>query len=340
VIVPCYNYAHYLAACVESVLSQAGTDVELLIIDDCSTDESARVGTELARDPRVTFRQHVRNRGHIETYNEGLDWAQGDYTVLLSADDLLTPGALARAASVLDADPRIGMVYGGVLRFESHADLPTPRVGAATSRVWSGAEWIARRCRSGRSSVSSPEVVVRTSLYKQLGGYRPELPHSGDQEMWLRIAAHADVAFLRGVDQAFYRVHAASMSQTTYSTVIIDLYQRRAAFDALFEHHGSYLPDASLLRRDANRALAREALWRACRAFDRRRLGSESVEELEAFARDTYPRAENLREYWGLRLRRRLGPAWSPRVQFALPSVYAHWLARKLWLQRVELFGN
>ena len=58
-------------------------------------DDSEKVGTELAsRDPRILYRRHLVNRGHIATYNEGIEWAEGDYLLVLSADDLLTPGAL------------------------------------------------------------------------------------------------------------------------------------------------------------------------------------------------------------------------------------------------------
>src|SRR3954467_11927005 len=102
IIVPCYNYAHFLAKCVNSVLAQEGVTVEVLIIDDCSTDDTETVGAQLATDSRVTFRRHDNNIGHIATYNEGLDWVTGEYTVLLSADDLLTPGALARATAAME----------------------------------------------------------------------------------------------------------------------------------------------------------------------------------------------------------------------------------------------
>src|SRR3954466_1183486 len=115
VIVPCYNYAHFLANCVNSVLTQAGVTVDVLIIDDCSSDDTATVGADLATDSRVNFRRHEKNIGHIPTYNGGLEWATGDYTVLLSADDLLTPGALARSTGVMDSNPSIGMAYGRVL---------------------------------------------------------------------------------------------------------------------------------------------------------------------------------------------------------------------------------
>ena len=95
VIVPSYNYAHFLRECVESVMSQVGVDIRLLVIDDASADNTPEVAAELvAHDARVEYRRHSKNCGHIATYNEGLAWANGDYTVLLSADDMLTPGSL------------------------------------------------------------------------------------------------------------------------------------------------------------------------------------------------------------------------------------------------------
>src|SRR5580765_4204220 len=90
VIIPCYKYARYLAACVDSVVSQDGVDVRALVIDDASPDDTPSVAARLtAQDPRVEYRRHTANRGHIATYNEGLEWASGDYVLLLSADDLL-----------------------------------------------------------------------------------------------------------------------------------------------------------------------------------------------------------------------------------------------------------
>src|ERR1700738_1157211 len=126
VVIPCYNYARYLRGCVQSVLSQPGVDVRVLVIDDASSDETPELGLELAAsDSRVNFRRHDTNKGHIATYNEGLiDWSTADYTVLLSADDLLAPGSLSRAVGIMDGNANIGMVYGSTVHFEREADLP------------------------------------------------------------------------------------------------------------------------------------------------------------------------------------------------------------------------
>ncbi|MGZ4476136.1 MAG: glycosyltransferase family 2 protein, partial [Nocardioides sp.] len=113
VVVPCYNYGRYLPDAVGSALDQSGLDVDVLIVDDCSTDDSAAVALRLAdADPRVRLLRHETNRGHIQTYNDGLAAVTGDYVVLLSADDLLTPDSLTRAVALMEAHPRVGLVYG------------------------------------------------------------------------------------------------------------------------------------------------------------------------------------------------------------------------------------
>ena len=235
VIVPSYNYAHFLEGCVQSVTSQAGVDLEVLIIDDCSQDETPAVAPAGRDDGRITVRRHSKNRGLTATCNAGLEWASSDYSVVLSADDLLTPGALSRATAVMDEQPGVGLVYGRSLYFRSNDELPQARSGVPRVDRWDGSDWIAQRCKTATSCISSPEVVVRTSLQKQLGGYRVQLPHAGDFEMWLRFAAHADVVYLGRVDQAFYRKHPQSMMRTTFADPLLDLQQRKAAFDALFD---------------------------------------------------------------------------------------------------------
>src|SRR4051794_6872921 len=119
VVVPCYKYGRYLRRCVESVVHQRNVNVRILIVDDASPDNSAEIGAALAAEyPQVEFRRHVTNAGHIATYNEGLiGWSDSAYCMLLSADDLLAPGALGRAVRIMESDPTIGMVYGRAIHF-------------------------------------------------------------------------------------------------------------------------------------------------------------------------------------------------------------------------------
>ena len=151
IVIPCHNYGKFLADCVTGARDdQPGTDVRVLIIDDASQDDSAEIAQKLAAtDDRVDVIVHPVNRGHIATFNEGLlDWADGDYCVLISADDKLAPGALRRATDLMDTHPEVGFVYGKVVKFRDGEELPPART--TTSRpptIWSGVS--AKPCRSG-----------------------------------------------------------------------------------------------------------------------------------------------------------------------------------------------
>jgi glycosyltransferase involved in cell wall biosynthesis len=341
VVIPCYKYGHFLADCVGSVLDeQEGLDVRVLIIDDASPDDSAEAARKLAAsDPRIEVRVHARNRGHIATYNEGLlEWADGDYSVLLSADDRLVPGALVRAAALLDAHPGVGFCYGRPLRFRHGGALPKARTGAGGTAVHPGLWWLERRFREGTGCITSPEVVVRTSLQRQVGGYDPALPHAGDIEMWMRLASHADVGYVSGADQAYYRVHGGNMSTTDFGGQLDDLRQRRAAFEAVLAKCGDRLPDPGRLSELVHTRLARFALRRAYRAYDRGRTGVVPVDELVAFAADCLPSYEALPEYRALRLRRRVGAGLMPYLQPLVLSAVAErgreWLWWQSWKRR------
>lgn len=268
VVVPCYNYGHLLPGCLASVLGQPGVTVRAHVIDDASPDGSGERAQALAgADPRVRVTRHRTNAGHIGTYNEGLDAAaDADYVVLLSADDLLAPGALGRATALLEAHPEAAFAYGYSRCFTDAAGPPAPP-GRTRSRVRvePGPQWIERRLRSGTNVISSPEVVVRTSVQHAAGGYRPDLPHSGDLEMWLRLAARGAVGMVVGADAAYYRVHPASMSRTSFATEFADLRQRYAAFEVFLAESGGVLADPGAGRRRMAAALAAAALWRAAR---------------------------------------------------------------------------
>jgi Glycosyl transferase family 2 len=284
VIIPCYNYGRYLRSCVASALSQEGVDVSVLIIDDCSSDNSVEICRELtAEDQRVSSIHHPVNKGHIATYNEGLAQASSDYLVLLSADDLLTPGALRRAADLMERNPSVGLVYGHAVTFEDDApcDIRTKVQGWT---IWHGADWIEKMCRTGRNFIVCPEVVMRTSVQRRIGGYTAELPHSGDMEMWLRAAAVSDVGRVRGVDQACYRTHPLSMQRTIHAGLLFDLKGRFQAFRAAFNKEAGQLPDAVRLFTDAKCALSRTAIRHVLQSIKCGRKLEEPSEAYEEFA--------------------------------------------------------
>jgi glycosyltransferase involved in cell wall biosynthesis len=339
VVVPCYKYGHFLEDAVSSVLDdQPGVDVRVLIIDDASPDESGEVARKIAaRDPRVDVILHGTNQGHIATYNEGLlEWCDADYSVLMSADDLLTPGALRRATDLLDAHPHVGFVYGRAVWFWEGKPIPAARTRVRGWSVWSGQWWLERRLRQTENCITAPEVVVRTSVQQRVGGYDPRLPHSGDQEMWMRLAADADVGFVRGVDQAYYRVHSVNM-RSSYDP-LGDMLQKRLAFDVALDRCRAKLADERGLADRVHRNLSRQALRIVVDAYDRGITSEIPVDELVAFARDCWPHADSFAIYRAIHLRRLVGAGTAARLRPVNVSPYARkvpgWLMRRSWKYR------
>lgn len=313
VLIPCYNYGRYLTECVNSVLNQQGVRVDVLIIDDASTDGSDQVVRQLgAQDNRIRTICHATNQGHIATYNEGLADVKGDYVLLLSADDLLTPGCLARATSLMEEHPSVGLAYGFAVEF-SDGDVPVARTTAKSWIVWSGRDWLMQRCKAGGNALKSPEALLRTDLLRKIGGYRSDLPHAADFELWMRAATVSDIGYVAGADQAYYRVHATNMHHSMFD-MLDDFSQRLASFEVVFQERSEALEDFDSLRDTAYRALARNALNQAIRDAGHRALvrsplghmihrylrgvaSREPADDFAAFALKAWPDAEQLREW-------------------------------------------
>ena len=311
VIVPCYRYGHFLRECVESVLAQSGPSVRILIIDDASPDNTADVASDLAReDSRVNFSRHTCNKGHIDTYNEGIEWASADYILILSADDNLLPGALSRAATLMDAHLEVGFTFGKAIALDD-GGAARQTIGITVtedSHILTGLEFM--ELSGARNIVPTATAVVRTQLQKRVGGYRHELPHSGDMEMWLRLAAHASVGIL-GSAQAVYRRHADNMSRAYWKEGSLpDLQQGKAALDCFFQTCSSALPNAQQLQRRLFWLLGCDAVARASGAFNEGKI--EVSERLSQFALHICPEINRSLPWTKLAYKRRLGPrTWS-----------------------------
>src|SRR5262249_16335242 len=248
-----------------------------------------------SQDERIRTIFHTTNRGHIATYNEGLAQASGDYVLLLSADDLLTPGSLARATSLMEKYLSVGLTYGFSIDFaESH--LPPARTNAAYWVVWRGHDWLLQMCKSGRNPLRSPEAIMRTSILRKIGYYRTDLPHAADFELWMRAATVSDVGYVGGADQAYYRNHDNNMHNSSYN-VISDFSQRLSCFDTIFSERSSHIADANQLHEKACRALAREALGHAISAYARSTTDHEPVDDYAKFALRAWPEARELGEW-------------------------------------------
>jgi glycosyltransferase involved in cell wall biosynthesis len=306
VVIPCYNYANFLPQSVHSCLAQKDVEVDVIIVDDASTDASLSVAKDLAAtNLNVSVLAHERNSGMVETFNDGAKIASGEFLVRLDADDLLTPGSLARATQLARAYPSVGLVYGHPIHFSTES-LPEPRGQASAWTIWPGRDWLGGRCRSGQNVITSPEVLMRRSVVEQIG-YQAPLRHTPDMEFWLRISAFADIAYIHGADQAWHRDHPNSMSAKEVDGRG-DLAERFEVFETLFGGLAGEIPGADELFRDARGALVSEALYTAGLELDRGLPDPGLFAAYLAFAKDVDPGIDGS-ALWETLSRRATSPA-------------------------------
>ena len=284
IAVPCYQYGRFLRDCVTSVLAQGIENVRILIIDNASTDNSVEVAQQLAaEDCRVAFVARRRNLGPHASFNEGIEWASSKYFMILCADDLLAPGCLARAVSVLERHLEVGFAYGRAASVRPGDPIPALHYGTPEMqwRILPGAELLEQFCRTGVCHIQgSSTMLVRTSVQKIAGHHRPSLEHSDDFEMWMRLARLGPVAKTEG-QMAFLRMHGSNRSAFTRQTrspglsrrerdQMLYIWHDKAAFESFFTHEGASLPEVTRLHGLAMRSLGERAYWSALAHLCRR----------------------------------------------------------------------
>jgi glycosyltransferase involved in cell wall biosynthesis len=210
-IVTAHNYGRYLPDALNSLLMQTFREFEAIVIDDASTDDTLAVLEPYQQDKRIRVIHHEVNVGNIASYNEGLSAARGRYVAILSADDWMTvPDAVERQVALFEQDPDVGLVY-------SAHDVVQEGTLIKTVRPWPedairpGIEEFQKLIWG--NYILHSGAMLRTELATELGPYTPELPHSGDWDMWLRAAARGNVGYVAAALYA-YRLHRSNMFHT------------------------------------------------------------------------------------------------------------------------------
>lgn len=215
VIITSFNYAHYISESIASVLSQDFQDLELIVIDNASTDATDEVVSGFAADPRLRYIKNETNIGLTANHNRALGLARGDYIVFVSADDRLLPGHLRRTFDYLQAHPRTDMVYTGVVFINGNSfpfgirgmsgQLPVDYDGGRNEFV----AQLAEGCY-----IAMPGMLVRRSLYDELGPF--EDIRAADYEIGVRwAAAGKHFAYLR-MPSVCIRLHKPQASGASY----------------------------------------------------------------------------------------------------------------------------
>ncbi len=206
-IVPCYKLGHLLPECIRSIVSQTYTDFEVLIMDDCSPDNTAEVA-KCFRDLRVKHVRNEQNLGHLRNYNKGISLSRGEYVWLISADDRLRrPYVLERYIQFIESHTTVGYVCCPGIALEDSAETTVLQCGyfGPRDRIFDGRDFIATSLRNAYGLLA-PSVMVRKACYEKIGVFPLDMPHQGDWYLWLRWALEYDVGYL-SEPMVNYRFH-------------------------------------------------------------------------------------------------------------------------------------
>jgi glycosyltransferase involved in cell wall biosynthesis len=203
VIIPCFNVAKYVRDAIRSVRNQTYRDVEILCVDDGSTDDTPLLlREEAAADPRV--RIVTRSNGGLPAArNTGLKHAQGGFICFLDADDVFLPDKIERQVRFLAEHPDIDLVYSDYYEGDSELNLVglrAPRIAASDmTEALAEKNWF------------TPQVpLLRRRMVEAAGEFDPSLRASEDWDYWIRCSRAGKFGYLPG-PVAIYRLHANQM---------------------------------------------------------------------------------------------------------------------------------
>ena len=203
IVIPSFNHSSYVAASIESVLEQDHPEIELLIIDDGSTDSSVEIINsyiDLCHSKFKRFEFITReNRGLARTLNEALSWSRGDMFSMLSSDDIMLKSKTAHLIDFLEKNNEISGVFAGINQID--ADGNFLRTFAPTPGVWNFSDVLHKKCQ-----LFAPAMLVRTSSLKSIGGYWEDIALE-DRAITLKLAFAGHKLATLNVPLANYRWH-------------------------------------------------------------------------------------------------------------------------------------
>jgi glycosyltransferase involved in cell wall biosynthesis len=212
VLIPSYNNGRFLSELIGSILTQNFTDFELVICDDCSSDDSVRI-IKTFSDARIKFFQNDKNLGIVGNMNRCLGLAQGEYIFMIGSDDLMCPENLKKKVAFLDANPDVGLVCSNINMINEE--------GKSAGQIWSSlpdketiftSEETFKRLMFEGNFICHPSVMLRKKLHDEFGLYDSRFPSCQDYEMWSRLSLHTKLGY---IPEALigYRWHSNNITQ-------------------------------------------------------------------------------------------------------------------------------
>ena len=240
VIVPTYNRSIYILDALRSILDQNYENIEIVVIDDGSTDGTKERLASLVEKGIVHY-IYQENQGRSAARNRGISLATGDYLAFLDSDDLLESGTLIKQVEFLVRNPEIGLVHGGYSKFDDF----NKDIGYRNPSWFSG--WIyPQMLLMWTALLAIPTVMVPRQIINEVGGFDESLYIGEDLDLWRRIARRYPFGYINQ-RLARIRVHAGNTS--------IDAVKATGEFERYLEK--AFKDDDSLTIHFKHQALSR-----------------------------------------------------------------------------------
>jgi glycosyltransferase involved in cell wall biosynthesis len=264
VCIPVYNGSDYIAKSIESVLAQTYKDFQLIVVDNCSTDNTEEIIRNF-HDPRLTYIKNKQNIGLVGNENRCLELSKGDYIYIFHHDDIMLPDNLELKVNLLDEHPQVGFVHSNILLIDEKGEVVADNIWYEYSRrdyIKKGRE-IFDKCLAYLhfgASIFIGSVLARRKCYENVGKFSPELPHCHDSEMWMRMSLFYDVACI-GTPLVKYRVHqnTASSDWGSESTVPYVTEHYLAAM-MIFNKYNNLILEAHKLKKRVSLSFANRSI--------------------------------------------------------------------------------
>ncbi len=204
VIVPTYNYAHFIEDCLKSIFAQTYNDFEVIVVDDGSTDHTSKVLAAYRKDIHYIYQE---NKGLPAARNTGIKASKGKYLAFLDSDDLWLPEKLAEQVRIIREDSDMGIIFSDANAFQEGTILRESIL--KEEKICTG--FCFQRLFMGNYLIM-PTVLIRKSCLTKSGLFDETLTAVEDYDLWLRIAAFFKIGFVDKI-LAMYRVHPSNMSK-------------------------------------------------------------------------------------------------------------------------------
>lgn len=219
VALPVYNGEQYVKSAIESVLTQTYSDFELIILDNCSTDNTVDIARSF-EDARIQIIVNNSNLGMIGNWNLAVSRASGRYIKILSHDDLLDPNCLAEQINgfLTHQNQNIGIVTCKKQIINESGEFVMPGFGLfGRTRVINGQSAIKKAVRAGRNIIGEPSVVLLDTALLRASGNFEQPQFTPDIKMWFKMLRTTNLLFINR-ELASYRITTTSTSTSVAST--------------------------------------------------------------------------------------------------------------------------